>query len=158
MQDGQCSSGGATKAVSASRHRPIDLRVAQSQGRLARPEDFARVYRAGRSVANRYLVLYYFDRLGPGLSEADDQLRVGFSVSKKLGGAVERNRIKRVLREAFRANAQSLRGSMDFVLIARLPIVELLDTEGFGAVQAKMLEVFRKGGLIRVREERRERK
>lgn len=81
---------------------------------------------------------------------------MGFSVSKRLGGAVDRNRIKRVLREVYRANALALRGNMDFVLIARAPLVELLETEGFTAVEAKLMEVFRKAGLVHVREERRE--
>lgn len=45
---------------------------------------------------------------------------------------------------------------MDFVLIARAPLVELLETEGFTAVEAKLMEVFRKAGLVHVREERRE--
>ena len=85
-----------------------------------------------------------------------DVSRVGFSVSKRLGGAVQRNRIKRVLREAFRANAQSFRGNMDFVLIARSPLVELLESDGYPAVEAKVIEVFRKAGLSGVREERRE--
>jgi ribonuclease P protein component len=88
--------------------------------------------------------------------EAGAGSRVGFSVSKRLGGAVDRNRIKRVLREAVRANAQLLGGNMDFVLIARAPVVELLESEGFAAVEAKMMEVFRKAGFVRVREERRE--
>lgn len=127
----------------------------RSRGRLSRSDDFARVYRTGRSVANRYLVLYYFDRSLPGSADALVGSRVGFSVSKRLGTAVERNRIKRVLREAFRANVQSLRGNMDFVLIARAPIVELLETGGFAAVEAKMLEVYRKASLISKAEERR---
>lgn len=79
---------------------------------------------------------------------------MGFSVSKKLGTAVDRNRIKRVLREAFRANDLSLRGNMDFVLIARAPIVDLLDEGGYRLVEAKMLEVFRKAGLVATSEER----
>lgn len=127
----------------------------RSRGRLSRSEDFARVYRTGRSVANKYLVLYYFERPSPGAPEVVGEPRVGFSVSKRLGTAVDRNRIKRVLREAFRANRQSLRGNMDFVLIARAPIVELLETAGFGAVEAKMVEVFRKASLVSFGEERR---
>lgn len=113
------------------------------------------MYRAGRSVANKYLVLYYFERSGVGPDEARESSRVGFSVSKRVGGAVERNRIKRVLREAFRQNAPSFGGNMDFVLIARTPIVDLLETEGSKAVEAKMIEVFRKASLYDPREERR---
>ena len=120
----------------------------RSRGRLSRSEDFARVYRAGRSVANKYLVLYYFERLGSALPEAGTAPRVGFSVSKRLGTAVDRNRVKRVLREVFRANDQNLKGSMDFVLIARAPIVELLETGGSKAVETKMLEIFSKASLL----------
>ena len=120
----------------------------RSRGRLSRSEDFARVYRAGRSVANKYLVLYYFERLESALPEAGTAPRVGFSVSKRLGTAVDRNRVKRVLREVFRANDQNLKGSMDFVLIARAPIVELLETGGSKAVETKMLEIFSKASLL----------
>ncbi len=69
----------------------------RKRGRLSRSGDFDRVYRDGRSHANRYLVLYAFPR-GEG---ADDEVRLGVSVSRKVGGAVERNAVKRALREAF---------------------------------------------------------
>lgn len=131
--------------------------VNRSSGRLSRSEDFTRVYRTGRSVANRYLVLYYFERpsSGPGTPLRAAGVRVGFSVSKRLGSAVDRNRIKRVLREAFQAHRHSLGGDMDLVLIARTPIIELLDAGGFKAVEDKMVEVLRKAALVSSREERR---
>jgi ribonuclease P protein component len=106
------------------------------------------VYRAGRSVASKYLVLYYFERPEPVLSGEEAKPRVGFSVSKRLGTAVERNRVKRILRESFRANCQSLKGNMDFVLIARAPIMELVETGGSKAVEAKMREIFQKASLM----------
>ncbi len=127
----------------------------RSRGRLSRSEDFTRVYRTGRSVANRYLVLYYFERSEPGGPGIPDGTRVGFSVSKRLGSAVDRNRIKRVLRETYWSISQSLRGSMDLVIIARTPIVELLEDGGSRAVQEKMAEVFRKASLVSPKEERR---
>ena len=128
--------------------------MTRSRGRLSRSEDFARVYRTGKSVANKYLVLYYFERLGATSDGANEVARVGFSVSKRIGVAVDRNRIKRVLREAFRANAGSFSANMDFVLIARAPIVDLLESEGFKAVEARLIEVFRKASLFDPREER----
>ena len=107
------------------------------------------MYRAGRSVANKYLVLYYFERSqsGPaGLSELGP--RVGYSVSKRLGSAVDRNRIKRVLREAFRACGESVGRNIDVVLIARAPIVDLLESSGFKAIEEKVHEVLRKASLV----------
>ena len=127
----------------------------RSRGRLSRSEDFTRAYRAGRSVANKYLVLYYFERLGPEAGQTPDGPRVGFSVSRRLGTAVDRNRIKRVLREAFRAHSLSLRGNVDLVLIARTPLVELLESGGFTAVEEKTVEVLRKASLVSQGEDRR---
>jgi len=126
--------------------------VVRSRGRLSRSEDFARVYRAGRSVANKYLVLYYFERPTVGTTDSLEDARIGFSVSKRLGGAVDRNRVKRVLREVCRAHVQSLKENMDYVLIARTPLMGLLETEGFQGVEAKTMEVFRKAGLLSIQE------
>jgi ribonuclease P protein component len=130
--------------------------VNRSRGRLTRSDDFVRAYRAGRSVANRYLVLYYFDRSTPEAGGAGSGPRVGYSVSKRLGGAVERNGVKRALREAFRGCSQSLKLDMDLVLVARTPIVELLETGGIGAVKEKMVEIFGKASLTGPGGERRE--
>ena len=127
----------------------------RSRGRLTRSDDFVRVYRAGRSVANKYLVLYYFERSGSEFAGASGGSRVGFSVSKRLGGAVERNRVKRALREAFRMSSQSLTGDMDLVFVARTPMIELLETGGLGAVKEKMVEIFGKASLVPPGEERR---
>ncbi|MEO6867114.1 MAG: ribonuclease P protein component, partial [Gaiellales bacterium] len=73
--------------------------------RLSRAAEFDRVYRSGRSTQHRLLVLYRFDRPEDLPSGADgvDESRIGITVSKKLGGAVERNRLKRQLREAIAA-------------------------------------------------------
>lgn len=121
----------------------------RSTGRLSRSEDFARVYRAGRSVASKYLVLYCFERTASGATELSESgPRVGFSVSKRLGTAVDRNRIKRVLREAYRGRVEGLRENVDLVLIARAPIVDLLETSGFTAVEEKVDEVLRKASLV----------
>ncbi|MCL5735434.1 MAG: ribonuclease P protein component [Actinobacteria bacterium] len=128
--------------------------MARSRGRLSRSEDFARVYRTGKSVANKYLVLYYFERPETSNRTSDEGPRVGLSVSKRVGAAVDRNRVKRVLREAVRSNADLVSGNVDFVVIARPPIVDLLESDGFAAVEAKLVEVFRKASLFGPREER----
>ncbi len=77
-------------------------REGRKRGRLSRSGDFDRAYRDGRSHANRFLVLYAFPR---SAEEADDDVRLGVSVGRKVGGAVERNKVKRTMREAFWALA-----------------------------------------------------
>ena len=116
------------------------------RSRLSRSQDFDRVYRSGRSVANRYLVLYYFRRSPAG--ETPSPSRIGFSVSKRIGSAVERNRLKRVLREAFRLNEHKIKSEFDFVLIARGPLAELVEEKGLAGTEVKVLEVFSKASLI----------
>jgi len=128
--------------------------VKRSRGRLSRSEDFTRAYRAGRSVASKYLVLYYFERSEAESAGTSGGVRVGFSVSKRLGNAVDRNRMKRALREAFRANSRSLAGSTDLVFVARAPVADLLEAEGQRAVEGKMIEVLRKASLMRGEGER----
>jgi ribonuclease P protein component len=65
------------------------------RGRLTRSADFERVFRKGRSFGNRHLVLHLFPR--DDADEARDP-RVGLSVSRRVGGAVERNLLRRRMR------------------------------------------------------------
>ena len=115
------------------------------RSRLTRSSDFQRVYRQGSSTASRFLVLHYFAQPA-GVVRAEP--RLGLSVSKKLGGAVVRNRVKRLLRETFRECAARLPGNYDYVLIARPQLTELLDGPDKGAVPAAVRDVFERAELL----------
>jgi ribonuclease P protein component len=101
--------------------------------RLSRSAEFERVYRQGRSKGNRYLVLYAFPRTAEG--EDDDGPRLGLTVSRRVGGAVERTRVKRVLREAFWAEAERLAPEADYVVVARPELRGLDEREGLEGVR-----------------------
>lgn len=104
--------------------------------RLSRSGEFDRVYRDGSSHATRHLVLYSFPRGDAG----DEEVRLGVSVSRKVGGAVDRNRVKRALREAFWALSETLPPRHDFVLVARPEIGELVEREGAAGAKASIEE------------------
>jgi ribonuclease P protein component len=108
--------------------------------RLSRSAEFERVYRQGRSKANRYLVLYAFPR-EEAPADAGDGPRLGLSVSKRVGGAVDRTKVKRVLREAFWAEAERLPAGSDYVVVARPDSRELAEREGMPGVRTALAEL-----------------
>lgn len=73
-----------------------------------------------------------------------DACRIGFSISKKLGGSVERNRIKRRLRESVRANVVKLRAGFDVVLVGRSRLKEA----SFDSLDSAVTDLLRRSRLL----------
>ncbi|MGB7553773.1 MAG: ribonuclease P protein component [Candidatus Korobacteraceae bacterium] len=101
--------------------------------RLLKHADFQRVYQGGRRQFTGNMTVFFLRRCGsPQAMGADNTPRVGFTVGKVLGGAVERNRIKRRMREAVRLAAQACEGPIDIVFnprksVGKLPFAELVN-------------------------------
>ena len=120
----------------------------RKRGRLSRSGDFDRVYRDGRSHSNRFLVLYAFPREEDDPEPGEDAaVRLGLSVSRKVGGAVERNAVKRAIREAFWALADGLPPEFDFVVVARHDSAGLVEREGTSGVEAALRELLNQAGI-----------
>jgi ribonuclease P protein component len=122
-----------------------DKRERKGHGRLSRSGDFERAYREGRSHSNRFVVLYAF----PRPEGEHDGVRLGVSVGRNLGGAVDRSKAKRALREAFRDVVDRLPDGHDFVLVGRPDLGGLVEREGTSGVRACLEDVIREGGLTR---------
>jgi ribonuclease P protein component len=110
------------------------------RGRLSRSAEFERVYRQGRSVSNRFLVLHAFPREAAS-EDAAAGARLGVSVSRKVGGAVDRNKVKRLLREAFAALADRVQADLDIVVVARPEARDLAEREGLDGIVRELTDL-----------------
>jgi len=110
--------------------------------RLSRSRDFDAVHRRGRSVSSRFLVLYWLPQ------EEPSEPRIGFAVPRAAGGAVERNRIKRRLREVWNERLDRVSAGHDYVLIVRPGLVEAAETNGFAWLGDRVDELLEQTGVL----------
>ncbi|WP_258728469.1 ribonuclease P protein component [Bacillus atrophaeus] len=110
----------------------------KKRNRLKKNEDFQKVFKHGTSMANRQFVLYVLDQ-----PEADE-IRAGLSVSKKIGNAVVRNRVKRLIRQVLQDEKDKLK-QKDYIIIARKPASQLT----FEETKKSLQHLFRKSSLYK---------
>jgi len=109
------------------------------RNRLSRSKDFDAVYRSGRSASSRYLVLHWFVR-----DDTEGEPRLGLAVPRAVGSAVARNRVKRLLREAWRELLPRVPAGQDYVLAARPGLAEPAETRGKDWLVAQIAEILEK--------------
>jgi ribonuclease P protein component len=119
---------------------PLESRISHpaSQSRLRQHADYQRVYKAGRKQFAKQ-VAYFFALRTPESPSPTAGPRIGLTVPKALGKAVDRNRIKRRLREAIRRALPLLSVSVDVVLHPRRSVLTL----DFAIIEQEVAEVFR---------------
>lgn len=110
----------------------------KKQHRLQKNEDFQQVFRLGSSAANRQFVIYQLQK------EGQTTVRIGLSVSKKLGNAVQRNLTKRLMKEVLRETAEELKQDRDVVIIARKPVTSM----ELGEIQKSLRHVLKVAKLF----------
>ncbi|MFX3618605.1 MAG: ribonuclease P protein component [Sporolactobacillus sp.] len=106
--------------------------------RLKKNQDFQVVFNKGKSIANRQFVVYV-------LAQQDKSFaRLGLSVSKKMGNAVMRNHIKRLIKESFREFSEELELGNDYIIISRRPV----RTMSYHEFQGSLRHVLKKAGVM----------
>lgn len=106
--------------------------------RLQHGHEFRAVYDRGRKTLGKLAVLYVLDEL------RQPKARVGIVTSRAIGGAVQRNRARRLLREAYRVNKHKLKDNLHMVIAARTAIRD----KGLRDVEAELLRLFRAAGVM----------
>lgn len=105
---------------------------------IKKNSDFQIVYRSGKSLANKYLVMYI-------IKNESGRNRIGISVSKKVGNSVVRHRLTRLIRESYRLNEDSFYTGYDFVVIARTTA----KGKSYKEIESALLHLGRIHGIVR---------
>jgi len=100
-------------------------------------KDFDRLYKKGRSIGDKYVVVFH-------VSNGLPYVRKAFLASKKVGGAVARNRARRLMKESFRKLEKSVKPGKDILLIARNTITDKKCAE----IEKSIRKAFERGGLL----------
>ncbi len=110
------------------------------QSVLRKNRNFQTVYRSGKSYANRLAVLYVLSQP----KNTAGRRRAGFLARKKLGGAVVRNRVKRLMKEVYRHNQDQLAEGVDLVFVGRQGMV----AANYQAAHKALLDLFGKARVL----------
>lgn len=105
---------------------------------LKRNYDFRKVYKTGKSYANKYLVMYVVEN-------NYDRNRLGISVSKKVGNSVVRHRITRLIRESYRLHENIFNSGLDIVVIAR----NSASSVSYGEIESALLHLAKLHHIIK---------
>ncbi len=104
---------------------------------LKKNSDFQKVYRRGKSYANKYLVMY--------INKNDTQQnRIGISVSKKVGNSIVRHRLTRLIRESYRLSEEKFDCGLDIVVVARANA----KGKGFAEIDSAMMHLGKLHGVL----------
>lgn len=99
--------------------------------------EFTRIYRRGKYIAGRYVVLHYISH--PGQTN-----RIGVTTSKTIGGSVQRNRMRRLLRESYRLNEANIKRGYDIILLGRGGAPRIT----YAQVNREVLQTMKKAGIL----------
>ena len=104
---------------------------------LRKNTDFGRLYKSGKSYANKYLVIYTSEN-------NSDRNRLGISVSKKVGNSVVRHRVKRLIKESYRLHEEMFNSGLDIAVIAR----KGSDACDFASIESALLHLMKLNGTL----------
>ena len=99
--------------------------------------EFTRIYRRGKYISGRYVVLHYISH--PGQTN-----RIGVTTSKAIGGSVQRNRMRRLLRESYRLNEANIKKGYDIILLGRGGAPRIT----YSQVNQEVLQAMKKAGIL----------